>query len=365
MAKRILLGCQEIPGWGGAATTHYRLFELMQREGWDVGYVNLVNQSDARFLRPLFGAHGNNPRSLANVHTFEMPPKGVSPDLAGFIATTAPDLMLACGFTAALPMKHACPDVPLAFVTAGAREVQHLIETGAVRDYMGFVRGVAKGIDFTNGLSRESEAVSISDVIFAHSPIIRFAFEHLYPDSVGKIYANTISVADLVYSEAEEFSSLRRPFAERDVDVAFIASSWQRPVKNYAVVQQIVHATPGLTVHIVGDAANPPTRATPHGVLTRREDVFALLGRCKAVVCPSLLDAAPGILFEASAMGCNVVASPNCGNWQLCHRQLLARRCTPNAFVERIGYAMERPYPDNRKQYCGGYADLLGALDVF
>jgi hypothetical protein len=207
--------------------------------------------------------------------------------------------------------------------------------------------------------------VSISDVIFAHSPVVRFAFEHLYPDSVGKIYANTISVADLVYSEAEEFGSWRRPFAERDVDVAFIASSWQRPLKNYAVVQQIVHASPGLTVHIVGDAANPPTQATHHGVLTRREDVYALLGRCKAVVCPSLLDAAPGILFEASAMGCNVVASPNCGNWQLCHRQLLAARCTPDAFLERIGYALEAPYADNREQYCGGYADLLETLSVF
>src|SRR5262245_38886057 len=90
------------------------------------------------------------------------------------------------------------------------------------------------------------------------------------------------------------------PLPERHVDVAFIARGWQRPLKNYAVVQQIVHASPGLTVHIVGDAANPLMQATHHGVLRRRADVYALLGRCKAVVCPSPLDAAPGILFKAS-----------------------------------------------------------------
>ena len=31
------------------------------------------------------------------------------------------------------------------------------------------------------------------------------------------------------------------------------------------------------------------------------------------------IDAAPGILFEGAVMGCNLVASKNCGNWEVCH----------------------------------------------
>jgi len=57
------------------------------------------------------------------------------------------------------------------------------------------------------------------------------------------------------------------------------------------------------------------------------------------------LDPAPGILWEASVMGCNVVASRGCGNWQLCHDALLAQPDQLYDFVQKIRVAFEKQAP--------------------
>jgi len=58
-------------------------------------------------------------------------------------------------------------------------------------------------------------------------------------------------------------------------------------------------------------------------------------------------DAAPGILFEASVMGCNVVASKNCGNWELCNDRLLVRDYTADAFAKAILRSQTAKIPDH------------------
>jgi glycosyltransferase involved in cell wall biosynthesis len=120
-----------------------------------------------------------------------------------------------------------------------------------------------------------------------------------------------------------------------------------------------------LNIHIVGDVDRPCPPARQHGVVARREDLYDLLGRSKTIVCPSLLDAAPGVLFEASAMGCNVITSPNGGNWQLCNERLLAERCSADVFVSRINRSLAAPHEDNRERFRGGYVDLVDTLTAF
>lgn len=368
MGRRVLIGCYEVPGWGGAATRAYLLFERMQRDGLEVAYVNLVGARDETFLRGLFGSAFGNPRALEGVYTcrVEDPYAQVQPDLAAIVRGVAPDLLLGVGFIAVQLLKWSAPHLPLVFLTAGARGIQHLIDVGAVEDFSGFQRRVQAGVCFpVSAADRERAAVERSDLIIVHSALVRFAFEHFFPEHAGKIYANTISVADLLYGEAERFQAASKPFAERDIDVVFVASQWNRTIKNYASVQKIVASCPGLTVHIVGDVDQPHLPVQYHGVITRREDLYALLGRARTLVCPSLLDAAPGVLFEASAMGCNVVATPNCGNWQLCNEQLLVERCASSAFVDAIQRSRRGSYADHRDRFRGGYADLVETLHVF
>ena len=162
----------------------------------------------------------------------------------------------------------------------------------------------------------------------------------------------------------EIHSELKTPFPTRDIDLLFVASSWTRSVKNYALVRKIAARCDGK-LHIVGKVDQPHPRAHYHGVIAQRDELYALLGRSKTLVCPSLLDAAPGVSFEASAMECNVIASRNCGNWQLCNPQLLPNECTRDAFVGKIARSLAKRYADNRELFRGGYEDLVETLSVF
>jgi glycosyltransferase involved in cell wall biosynthesis len=368
MSKRILLGCYEVPSWGGASTVFYLLFERMQRDGMDVAYLNLVSKADESFLRQVFGEQFGNPRSLDQVHTsiLDEPLWRAHERLADLISRIEPDLLFGFGFIAARLLELAAPRIPVVFMTAGSRELRELVENGAVKDFMSFQRAVERGISFpVHPANRERQAVEASELVIVHSPLVRFAFEHFFPQYAGKIYSNAVSVADFIYPEAERFAHLRKPFEQRDIDVLFVASKWTRPEKNYALAKKIVSRCRGLSVHVVGEVDRPCPPARHHGVIARREDLYEILGRSKTLVCPSVADAAPGVLFEASGMDCNVVASRNCGNWQLCNERLLAERCSVEEFVSKIKHSLSGPHRDNQEQFRGGYADLVETLAVF
>lgn len=367
MSRKILLACYETPGWGGAATIAYLLFERMQRDGIASSYINLVARGDAAFLRDNFGPNFSNPKHLRDVHTCNLKPplwRGHE-NLASAIQRQEPDTLIGFGFVAARLLQLAAPKLPVVMISSGARRLGELIESGAVKDFMGFCRAVEAGVVFPMpGNHPERQAAENADLVILHSPLVRAAFDHLIPSAAGHTYANTISVADFVFAEAEDFAHLSRPWEERDVDILFVASDWNRPDKNYRLVRKIVAQKPGMRVHIVGKADRPCKGARHHGVIASRAEVYQLLGRAKALVCPSLADAAPGILFESAALGCNIIASQNCGNWQLCNEQLLAETSALAPWLEKIALAQPRRYPDHRKKFLGGYGDLIATLQA-
>lgn len=360
---RVLHGCFEIPGWGGAATVAYTLFARMQGDGADAHYVNLVRADDLPLLVAAFGPDGGNPAGHRDVHTLVLPEPLWRPhaSLAALIDSLRPDLLVARGFIAAWLMKRAAPGVPLAFLTSGSWQVKHRLHAGLIDDFLDFRRQVARGVPFAPARGdREWWAVAHSDLVVLHSPIVREAFAVFYPAHLGRVYANLISVADEVYESAAPFAALAQPFAARDIDVVFVASNWQRPEKNYPLLRRLVTARPDLRMHVIGALDDPTLPAVQHGIVADRAGLHALLGRAKVLVCPSRWDPAPGVLFEASAMGCNVVASPNCGNWELCHPAL--RAAGPESFAGCLARALAAPLPDNRAHFRGGYADLVDTL---
>jgi glycosyltransferase involved in cell wall biosynthesis len=148
--------------------------------------------------------------------------------------------------------------------------------------------------------------------------------------------------------------------------VLFIAGSWTRPEKNYALVSKLVSSLKGLNIHIVGEAESRADHAIHHGLIVKREDLFSLLGRTKALVCPSLFDAAPGILFEGSAMDCNLVASKNCGNWKICNERLLVDPFTPEEFLKKTVLSVSEKFDDNMSFFLktDSYHSLLDTLSL-
>lgn len=366
MSRSVLIVSYEVPGWGGASSRAYLLFERLQRDGWDVAFLNLVRRDEERFLRGLFGARFGNPRGLANVHTqiLDEPVWGEQAALAATVREIEPDVALAFGFTAANLLLPAAPGIPLVYTTVAVGRVQALVEAGAVADFIAFRASVEAGVEFLPpAVDRERRAIEACDLVIVHSPIVRFTIEHCFPEARARIHPRTISLADLVYESAESFAMLRRPFAERDIDLLFIASHWRRPTKGYGLVREIAERSAARSIHVVGGFTDSCPNAVHHGVVTDRTELFALIGRTKVLACPSQVEGAAGVLFEASAMGCNVVASENCGNWELCNDELLARTCDAAEFTARIERGLERRYADHRDRFAGGYDDLVKILN--
>ena len=367
---RILVGCQEVPGYGGASTASYKLFEMMQNDGLDVYYLNLITQEEADYLRYMFGEDVGNLRCLANVYTcvLRAPLVTAQPELTDLIRLLSPDRLVGIGWIAAVVMKRAAPERRLIFITAGFSRMQNYIREGKVEDFVSLTMSIQASTSIprlpSDGSFLEGEAVQIADRVITNADSIMFLFQHFFPSQMGKIHSDVIWFAEWIYKDALTYSCLQVPFDQRDIDILFIASNWSRPEKNYDLVKRIVSRCEGLRVHIVGEVDEQLRSARYHGLVTNRSDLFSIMGRAKAVVSPSLFDAAPGILFETSAMGCNIVASKNCGNWRICHERLLVDPYNLDNFTEKIAVSLSRKYEDNIQYYMrtNSYAKLMNAI---
>jgi len=369
MQRRILIGCYEVPGYGGASTAAYGLVDVLRASGVAVAFVNLVDEQDADFFRLVFGPGYGNPRGREGVRNCELQGRlyGPHPELSLLIGELAPDVMIGVGFIAALLLKRAAPQRRTVFLTSGCQQGKDALIHGRATDYLAIRRDIERGIRRPRITSREErEAVEIADLIVVHSDMTRRLCEYYYPHDTGKILRDALWFARWIHAEALAHADLARPFAERDIDVLFVASSWSRTEKNYGFVRRIAAGLPGLRIHVAGEAELEVPGAVHHGLVAGREALFALMGRARTVVCPSSYDTAPGILFEASALGCNIVASENCGNAMICDERLLARRFRAEEFVERIRVSLTRKYDDHMDLFLDErpYRNFLETLDV-
>ena len=293
----MLLGCEEVPGWGGASTAGYRLFQALREAGVDATYVNLVDEEDADYFQFVFGEDFGNPRRLSHVRTcvLDGPWYGPHPELIRVIDDASPTVLVGIGHPAAVLLQRAAPERRSVFMATGCQQMNEMIERREAPDYLS-IRARFERPDRPPAIrsSDEHEAVVGAHLVLTHSEIVQSLYYSFFSSYIGKIWPEIVGFGDYIYGEARDHASLGRPFAERDIDLLFVASSWRRPEKNYRLVRQIVAALPAARIHIVGEAESRCPTAMHHGFVADRTALFRLMGRARTVVCPSLFDAAPG-----------------------------------------------------------------------
>lgn len=366
VSRRILLACFEPPGYGGAGTATYDLFERAQREGLPVSFLNLVDRHQESFFRATFGPGYGNPRALENAHTcvLQQPFQRTNPALAKLVRSLAPDVILTVGYIAALALRRAAPRRRLLLFTAGCDQIDRYLRVlgtaTAVRDWL---RAGNRPVLFHR---LERRAVETADLLLAHSDLVRDLLTLFYPGVIGKLYPDVIWMAEWIHGAAQGYPASVLPFAQRDIDLLLVASRWNRPEKNLPLARAIIERCPDLSIHIAGELDGPVANATCHGLLASRTELFALFGRARVVASTSRWDAAPGVLFEASALGSNVVASRNCGNWRICSSELLVDSYDADCFVGKVRLAVARRYADNVTDFLesGSYRTLRDILEL-
>jgi glycosyltransferase involved in cell wall biosynthesis len=365
--KRLMLCCYEVPGYGGASTAGYDLFQRMLSDGIDAQFVNLIDPRDRDFFAHTFGAQMGNPACLPGVHNVTVTePRGAQPELQRVIEDASPDVIAGIGSVAASMLRENAPARRLVYYISGCSQAEIMILAGYAADAMGLLHVLERSRAAPLIESRnEREAFRGADLVIANSSMTREFLARTFRREVGKIYRRIIWSAEWTHASALRYRCAARPFEKRESDLLFVASSWDRAIKNFPLVQKIAARFQHASIHIAGDVSAPIPRLVHHGLMPNRE-LVELMGNTRTVVCPSLIDSAPGILYEASAMGCNIVASRNCGNWELCNAELLADRCHVDSFAECIARSLTRSYPDNMANFLnpGSYADLIETLMV-
>jgi glycosyltransferase involved in cell wall biosynthesis len=369
MSPRLVLGSYEVPGLGGSSTASFDLFKRMLADGRDVHYVSLIDE-DPAFLHCAFGLGVGNPDGLPNVHNCWLSGTidAESPEAASLVRSLDPQIIVGFGYLAALLLKRAAPERPTVFVTGTCRQAQDYVTTGRAKDAIGLARSLAASTRVPRLLNdAEHEAMERCDLVLTHSPMVLDFVNRFFPAFGGKVYPNVIWFTEWICDGARRWLDHNRRFDDRDIDVLFVASSWERREKNYPMVATMAKALGNAAVHVVGDVPRQLQSVTHHEFLGDRRALFELLGRARCVVCPSRMDAAPGILFEAATMGCNVVASRNCGNWEVCHPDLIADPARPERYIECVRRALMTKYVDNLETFLrrASYADFLETLDAF
>ena len=370
MTRRILLASYEVPGLGGASTSAYALFRKMQRDRVDTHFVNLIAEWDVPYMQYMLGESYGNPNGLPDVQNCIVAGSlyGRHEPLVGLIERIGPDVMVGYGDIAAGLLKRAAPDVPVVFFAAGCEQMKfHLSRDRACSGVTMLDRPVGTAVASAVVEGRESGALRCADLIVAGSELTKALLERFFPyQHTCKLWPNAISNAEWIDEAVNALGAVAKPFAERGMDLLFVASSWSRVEKNLSMVKRIAARVPNARICIVGECAVHVQGATSYGFVGNARRVLDLMGDAKALVCPSLFDASPGVLFEGSAMGCNVVASKNCGNWMICHDELLVDPFTEDRFVEAVTRAIRTKYPDNMRCFLerGSYARLLEILAV-
>ncbi len=366
---RVLLASTEPPAVGGSSTASLDLFRRMLADGWDVHYVHVLHDVDAAFHQMDFEGGLGDAGGIPNLHYCCVPELSskCQSSLASLVAEIAPAVSVGFGFLATGLLKAAAPDGRVIFVTGTCRQAQDFVTTGRARDAMALEGGLSTGAITPRIINRGEEvALDRCDLLVTHSEQTKAMFEWFFAESIGKMYPSTVSFAEWIAAGAEPWRHMARAFAERDIDVLFIASDWGRVEKNYALVSRLGRQLSGLRVHVVGDVPHPLRWAVHHGFLPDRQTLFELMSRARSIVCPSLIDAAPGILFEGAVMGCNLVASRNCGNWKVCHPDLLVEPFDEAHLAECIHLATTRRYDDRLDHFRtqGAYRQLTAIIQA-
>jgi len=299
-----------------------------------------------------------NPEHLAGAEQFVLtrPTYHRQPGLSEFVNDADPALLVGVGYIAAYVLKKARPDLPLVLITTGCQQAKDALQAGEFETVEQLLAS-RDPVRIRNDIERA--AFGLADAVVSHSHLVRRLCALYFPEALSRIGDEVVWFYDWISGSARRAAVGALEFGSRNIDILFVASDWSRVEKNYPLVKSLCRRFRQSRIHIVGEVCEAIDGVVHHGLLPNHE-VLHLMGRSRVLVCPSRFDAAPGVLFEGAALGCNLVASPNCGNHQICHPALLVSDLSEDGFARSISSAMQSYYMPNTQYFEGQNA--LGRL---
>lgn len=181
----------------------------------------------------------------------------------------------------------------------------------------------SKGImkSYVLAIVNESKTIQICDEILTNSDNTRDVILHHYKDHINKLYNKNINTSNLKY----DYPIIsQQDFDKKDIDIIFAVSNHARVAKGSTIMNKIItnDNVDNLSKVIIGGAfekvfnVNKIKNCLFFNQLSQSE-LFSYLKRSKILIIPSTGDASPNILYEGLHVGCNILLTKNCGNYEL------------------------------------------------
>lgn len=141
-----------------------------------------------------------------------------------------------------------------------------------------------------------------------------------------------------------------KAFIDRKFDIAFIASDFDRKIKNPKLAYKLFEKFPESNKIAIGkdsDYFSEITNTVTMGLITQKE-IAEILSETKLLIIPSHFDSSPSIMSEAVLNGCNILLSKNVG-WN----EMMNKRCVVQDFqnhdewVSKIEYLIDNEVENN------------------
>ncbi len=366
ISRRILIASSVVPGFSSAASAAYLLFQRLQQDGFSVHFWNLIATAEEGYYQYLFGDNYGNPEQLVNVQ--QVDPEKTS--LKTAIHDLNPDIIVTFSKEAVVSLTQAAPDIPQLYLLDGLGQIKQQVLNGYTKDLLAFQKQPRKENERLKVYDAvEKKALINCDMVIANNDQLKAYLPAYFPTLLSQIYREAIGWGAFFHRAAEQYKAYRKPFAERRIDLLFVSCDWNTPEKNYAFAMRIARGFRKQTVHLIGNISPPLEKkyVNYHGVVASRVAFFKVLGNSKTVVCPASFATAPGSLYEAIAMGCNIVTSKNCASWSLCNEVLLVDPFSLRKFREKINLSLQRSFPANfdLEQEDDSYKKLQEIISLF
>jgi len=322
---RIGMVCTQPPGYGGAATSTYEAIKYLRLLGADVTgfFVDHCGGCDKGWQQPFDAmSDWHDPDDIGGIVKVPRCKAGKPDAFSGDF-----DVVVGKNYGASMLLRGM--DTPTAMITSGL-------------SFLSRIRSPVTEISLpVPETSEDVMAIESVNEVIVHSSLIQdYYLDHLPSRLLPKVVAPVIPTPDLAVPRDLPDAL---PYMDREFDVALIASSWSRPVKNRWLAKYVslrVGAAGGRVV-VVGDKWGAPSQHEDARGLVSHDEALHAIAAARVVVVPSLLDASPGVYTEGIAMGCNLVVSPNVGNCWGHPPGLVADTLEPGAFAAVVAHAVK------------------------
>lgn len=212
---------------------------------------------------------------------------------------------------------------------------------------------ITSGIDYISLIGKEAvtiaeappaggydlRAMSAVKAIICHSTLDAQLIAKTFPKELfGKIYSKVVFTPNIaVRSDADRN---RVPYSNRQYDLCFSASNWDRTMKNVGLALGVCRQIPEKQIVVCGMNFRSDQKNVNTVGLLSHSQMLRIMENSRVVAIPSLYDPSPNLYAEAIACGCNVVVNKNVGNIEGHPKGLIAKSLNVADFLETVNYAL-------------------------